>query len=44
MEDVYTARLEKLWEERFAELGYREFKQKLNGGTLWGRFPCSVCG
>ena len=34
-EDVYTARLEKLWEERFAELGYREFKQKLNGGTLW---------
>lgn len=34
-EDVYTARLEKLWEERFAELGYREFKQKLNSGTLW---------
>lgn len=34
-EDVYRARLEKLWEERFAELGYREFKQKLNNGTLW---------
>ena len=34
-EDVYTARLEKLWEERFAEFGYKEFKQKLNNGTLW---------
>lgn len=34
-EDVYMARLEKLWEERFAEFGYREFKQKLNNGTLW---------
>ena len=21
--------------KRFAELGYREFKRKLNGGTLW---------
>lgn len=32
---VYRARLENLWEERFPELGYKEFKQKLNGGTLW---------
>ena len=26
---VYVARLEALWEERFPELGYKEFKQKL---------------
>ena len=29
-EGVYRARLDSLWEERFPELGYREFKQKLN--------------
>ena len=34
-EDVYQARLDTLWEECFPELGYREFKQKLNSGTLW---------
>lgn len=34
-EGVYRARLESLWEERFPELGYREFKQKLNSGALW---------
>lgn len=34
-EGVYRARLEKVWEERFPELGYKEFKQKLNNGTLW---------
>ena len=34
-ESVYRARLDSLWEERFPELGYREFKQKLNNGTLW---------
>ena len=34
-ESVYKARLEDLWEARFPELGYREFKQKLNSGTLW---------
>lgn len=34
-EGVYRARLDSLWEERFHELGYREFKQKLNNGTLW---------
>lgn len=34
-EGVYRARLEKIWEERFPELGYKEFKQKLNNGTLW---------
>ena len=34
-EGVYRARLDSLWEERFPELGYREFKQKLNNGTLW---------
>ena len=28
-EGVYRARLDSLWEERFPELGYREFKQKL---------------
>ncbi|RGV40177.1 DEAD/DEAH box helicase [Bacteroides clarus] len=33
-EDVYRARLDTLWEECFPELGYREFKQKLNSGTL----------
>lgn len=33
-EGVYLARLEELWEARFSELGYREFKQKLNNGTL----------
>lgn len=32
---VYRARLEDLWEERFSELGYKEFKQKLNSGQLW---------
>lgn len=31
---VYSAFLDKLWEECFPELGYREFKQKLNKGTL----------
>lgn len=34
-EGVYRARLDSLWEERFPELVYREFKQKLNNGTLW---------
>lgn len=34
-EGVYQVRLENLWEERFPGLGYREFKQKLNSGTLW---------
>lgn len=34
-EGVYKARLERIWEERFSELGYKEFKQKLNNGTLW---------
>ncbi len=34
-EGVYRARLDTLWEERFPELGYREFKQKLNNGMLW---------
>lgn len=34
-EGVYRARLDSLWEERFPELGYREFKQELNNGTLW---------
>lgn len=34
-EGVYRARLDSLWEERFPELGYREFKQRLNNGTLW---------
>ena len=34
-EGVYRARLDSLWEELFPELGYREFKQKLNNGTLW---------
>ena len=33
-EGVYRARLEKIWEARFPELGYKEFKQKLNNGTL----------
>lgn len=33
-EGVYRARLEELWEECFGELGYKEFKQKLNNGTL----------
>lgn len=32
--DVYKARLDALWEERFPELGFKEFKQKLSGGTL----------
>lgn len=31
---VYKVRLEELWEARFPELGYKEFKQKLNNGTL----------
>ncbi len=34
-EGVYKARLDDLWEERFPEFGYKEFKQKLNNGTLW---------
>ena len=34
-EGVYRARLDTLWEECFPELGYREFKQKLNSGMLW---------
>ena len=34
-EGVYRSRLDTLWEERFPELGYREFKQKLNSGMLW---------
>lgn len=33
-EGVYSACLEEIWEARFPELGYREFKQKLNNGTL----------
>ena len=33
-EGVYHVRLEALWEECFPELGYKEFKQKLNNGTL----------
>ena len=34
-EGTYRVRLQRLWEERFPELGYKEFKQKLMGGTLW---------
>lgn len=34
-DDVYKAQLDRLWEERFGDLGYREFKKKLNSGTLW---------
>lgn len=34
-EGVYKACLDTLWEERFSNLGYREFKQKLNNGALW---------
>lgn len=34
VEGVYKVRLEELWEARFPELGYKEFKQKLNNGTL----------
>ncbi len=33
-DNVYRARLDALWEDRFPELGYKEFKQKLSGGTL----------
>lgn len=33
-EGVYKVRLEELWEACFPELGYKEFKQKLNNGTL----------
>lgn len=33
-EGVYKVRIEALWEECFPELGYKEFKQKLNNGTL----------
>ena len=33
-DNIYLARLETLWEECFSELGYKEFKQKLNNGTL----------
>lgn len=33
--DVYRVRLNDLWEERFPELGYKEFKQQLGNGTLW---------
>ena len=33
-EGVYRVRLEELWEACFPELGYKEFKQKLNNGTL----------
>ena len=33
-EGVYLACLDRLWEECFPELGYKEFKQKLTGGTL----------
>ena len=40
---VYVARLEALWEERFPELGYKEFKQKLNNGNVVGGSPCRVC-
>ena len=31
---VYRVHLERLWEERFPELGYKDFKQKLSNGTL----------
>lgn len=34
-EGVYRVRLEEMWETRFSELSYKEFKQKLNSGTLW---------
>lgn len=33
-EFVYRVNLDRLWEERFSELGYKEFKQKLANGTL----------
>ncbi|MBQ8223893.1 MAG: ATP-dependent DNA helicase RecQ [Bacteroides sp.] len=33
-EGVYRVRLEELWEVCFPELGYKEFKHKLNNGTL----------
>ena len=40
-EDIYKVRLDALWEERFPELGYKEYKQKLNNGTLLeARVPC----
>lgn len=42
-ENVYLAHLDRLWEERFPELGYKEFKQKLNNGTLCeGARPVAV--
>lgn len=42
-ENVYLARLDRLWEERFPELGYKELKQKLNNGTLCeGARPVAV--
>lgn len=42
-ENVYLARLDRLWEECFPELGYKEFKQKLNNGTLCeGARPVAV--
>lgn len=42
-ENVYLARLDRLWEERFPELGYKEFKQKLNNSTLCeGARPVAV--
>jgi superfamily II DNA helicase RecQ len=33
-EQVFSCRLDKLWEECFPEMSYLEFKQKLNNGTL----------
>ena len=33
-EGLYRVQLARLWEERFPELGYKEFKQKLMGGNL----------
>ncbi|MDR1004332.1 MAG: DEAD/DEAH box helicase [Prevotellaceae bacterium] len=33
-DDVYKVPINTLWEEQFSELGYKEFRQKLNNGTL----------
>ena len=32
--DIYCVQLGKLWEERFPEMGFKEFKQHLSNGTL----------
>lgn len=42
--DVCLVRLESLWEDRFPELGYKEFKQKLGTGNLWEGSRAVVVG